>query len=63
MTARPTSEHPLVGRMFLCTASEIESVLMWEKATPQQLVLLALEELHSGHDRADVYRILAKYKS
>jgi hypothetical protein len=55
------SRHVLDGQMFACTGDEIDSALMWEPPTLEQLAELALEEMR-GHDRSHVYRILAMHK-
>jgi hypothetical protein len=47
--------------MFACTADEIDSALMWNPPTGEQLVALGLEESH-GHDRSHVYRVLEQHK-
>jgi hypothetical protein len=57
----PRHRHILDGQMFACTADEIDSALMWNPPTGEQLVALGLEESH-GHDRSHVYRVLEQHK-
>lgn len=57
----PKHRHTLDGQMFMCTADEIYSALMYEPPTGEQLVDLAKEEAQ-GNDRSSVYRILEQHK-
>lgn len=59
--ATPQEGHTLEGMMDCQTPEQIDSVLMWEPPSGQQLVILGLEELH-GLDRSSVYRVLEAHK-
>lgn len=56
---RRVDRHPLEGRIWWCTWSEIANALEMAPATREQLWILGMEESKNpGGDRSDVYRLL-----